>query len=289
MNRFRRGGSPPTFPHHSRLLAVTIVLLIALARLAVGPLSVAAQMEYDFNGDGKVTCDDFKQQYPDTYTDEATKALQKYPKDLKQLNANASVNDVACEGQPTKAAPAKATSTPTPSPTPAPQTSAPAANAGAPETSSPETADVPADVMARVAGCAVVAISARDVVGAGCPGVGNVIFHLPDDAPSMQDTVITEAPAAPAAENGSGASNSATGSNTSNQSNENASNTDNGNNTAKAGKNNKDKNGSSDTTTTKNDKNKHKGKHNKHNGNHNKHNGKNKNNKHSKSKKQRRK
>lgn len=50
--------------------------------------------------------------------------------------------------------------------------------------------DIPPDVMARVEGCAVIVISARGVAAAGCPGVGSVAFRIPDDAPSMNGTVI---------------------------------------------------------------------------------------------------
>ena len=55
---------------------------------------------------------------------------------------------------------------------------------------STEEVDLPADVLARVEGCAVVAVSARDVSAAGCPGVGVVTFRIPADQPDMPDTVI---------------------------------------------------------------------------------------------------
>jgi hypothetical protein len=50
--------------------------------------------------------------------------------------------------------------------------------------------DVPNDVLARVEGCAVVAISSHDVAAAGCPGGQSIVFRTPADAPPMKSTVI---------------------------------------------------------------------------------------------------
>jgi hypothetical protein len=52
--------------------------------------------------------------------------------------------------------------------------------------------DPPADILARVEGCAVIAISARGVSAAGCPGVGVVTIRIPADASSMKGTVIID-------------------------------------------------------------------------------------------------
>src|SRR4051812_384793 len=86
----------------------------------------------------------------------------------------------------TSQTPAAATApvdSPAPAPAPTDGTTPP------PVPPNPSTA-VPADVMARVEGCIVIAISSRGVSGAGCPGVGTVVFRIPADAPPMHDTVI---------------------------------------------------------------------------------------------------
>jgi hypothetical protein len=173
----------------TKLFAAMAALFIALASASVAP-PAAAQTEYDFNGDGRVTCADFEEEFPETFTDEATAALAQYPDELRRLSRDSAMADVACEGQPGDAAPAEASrSRETPERQPE---DSEAAASGA------EPGNVPAEVMARVAGCSVVAISARDVVGAGCPGVGTVTFRIPDGAPAMEGTVLFS-PGAPAA------------------------------------------------------------------------------------------
>jgi hypothetical protein len=198
-----------------RLFCIATMVMVALASVIVSPMPAVAQMEYDFNSDGKVTCADFEEEFPDTFTDEATEALRQYPDDLSDLNRDSEDDDIACEGQPA--------SEPTPEPTQAPESPAPEPGAEAPATTSPEAADVPADVMARVEGCAVVAISPHDLVGAGCPGVGVVTYHVPDGAPLLQGTVIMNPGAAQAAEAGRAPeSTAATGTNGSAQNDNNA-------------------------------------------------------------------
>jgi hypothetical protein len=46
------------------------------------------------------------------------------------------------------------------------------------------------EVLTQVEGCAVIAISARTVAAAGCPGGRSIAFRIPDSAPSMSNTVI---------------------------------------------------------------------------------------------------
>lgn len=177
-----------------RVLSVATMVMVVLASVVVNPPPAAAQMEYDFNDDGTVTCADFRDRYPDVYTDEATEALQEYPDELSDLNNDPDEDELACEGQ--------QESEPSPAPAPERETPAPEPEAEAPAPSSAEVADVPADVMARVEGCAVVAISPHDLVGAGCPGVGVVTYRVPDGAPLMEGTVIMNPGAAQAAESG---------------------------------------------------------------------------------------
>ncbi len=208
-------GKPSPQRESYRWRATVAILMVALTSSFAVPRPALAQMQYDFNGDGKVTCADFEGQYPDSFTDEATKALQKYPDDLSGLD-DGGVKGVACEGQPTSAAadskPASRTpkapktpssAEPTPvAPSPPAQTPAPTIAPATAGPGSPGLVDVPADVMARVEGCAVIAISRRDVVGAGCPGIGSVAFRIPDDAPSMKGTVIITPMASRAVETG---------------------------------------------------------------------------------------
>lgn len=58
-----------------------------------------------------------------------------------------------------------------------------------PEVSTSSNA-APSDIMSQVEGCAVIAISARSIAAAGCPGVGSIAIRIPSDAPSMPGTVI---------------------------------------------------------------------------------------------------
>jgi len=207
-------GAPPARSDRRWAPGIIAFLMVALASFIAVPRPAAAQMEYDFNGDDKVTCADFEEQYPNTITDEATKALQTYPDDLSSLDKGGE-KGIACEEPGSTAADSKPASktpkTPTPpqtadpapiAPTPPAQTPVPASAPGIAGPGSPGLVDVPADVMARVEGCAVIAISRRDVVGAGCPGVGSVAFRIPDDAPSMKGTVIITPMASRAVETG---------------------------------------------------------------------------------------
>jgi hypothetical protein len=70
---------------------------------------------------------------------------------------------------------------------------------------SQEDSAAPTDVLVRVEGCAVVAISARSVAAAGCPGGQSIVFHIPDDAPDLESAVIFNHAAPVAADPGSGA------------------------------------------------------------------------------------
>lgn len=210
-------GTPPARSDRRWAPGIIAFLMVALASFVAVPRPAAAQMEYDFNGDDKVTCADFEEQYPNTFTDEATKALQTYPDDLSSLDKGGQ-KGIACEEPGSTAADSKPASktpkapktpkTPEPvaqapaDPTPAPPIPEPASPAGIAGPGSLERVDVPADVMARVEGCAVIAISRRGVVGAGCPGIGSVAFRIPDDAPSMKGTVIITPMASRAVETG---------------------------------------------------------------------------------------
>ena len=50
--------------------------------------------------------------------------------------------------------------------------------------------DPPADLMAQVASCEVVAVSSRSIAAAGCPGVGTIVLRPPTGTPRMRSQVI---------------------------------------------------------------------------------------------------
>ena len=58
----------------------------------------------------------------------------------------------------------------------------------------------PADLMAQVASCEVVAVSSRSIAAAGCPGVGSIVLRPPAGTPRMRSQVIIRPGAALAAE-----------------------------------------------------------------------------------------
>ncbi|MFN8593679.1 MAG: hypothetical protein U0031_19635 [Thermomicrobiales bacterium] len=158
------------FPH--------VLLIVAFALSAVlGTTATAAK-----KGD-QLNCSDFATQR------EAQAELERtFPDDPNGLDSNQ--NGVACETEfgltqdeiaaivPAGSSPNKAnepSATSTPAPTPA---------------SPDQTAQLPSDVQAQIEGCAVVAISRRDIAAAGCPGGQSLAFEIPADQPDMSPTVI---------------------------------------------------------------------------------------------------
>jgi len=77
---------------------------------------------------------------------------------------------------------------PEPAPTPAPVDSVPASVPTSTVTSS--RIDPPADLMAQVASCEVVAVSSRSIAAAGCPGVGTIVLRPSAGTPRMRSQVI---------------------------------------------------------------------------------------------------
>lgn len=151
----------------------------------------------------ELNCADF-----DSQSEAQAELNRTYPEDPNRLDAD---NDwIACEdhfglteAEAARVIPADVVNRPpdtaalTPTPEPAPaaaptRTPAPGSSSmfGGP------AVDPPAEVMARVEGCAVIAISSRSVAAAGCPGVGSIAFSIPRDAPRMRGRVIIN-PGAP--------------------------------------------------------------------------------------------
>lgn len=191
-------------------------LLVALATLLVVPGASAAKSPLDANGDGQVNCNDFPTQAA------AQAALDQDPSDPYGLDgavgpSSSGDTGVACEaffasggsdpgaatgsgkqsatkgsgkGQSGNAGGGKSEPAAIPSaavtPTPAP--AAPTAGAAMPAAGA--ASSLPSDVMSQVEGCAVISMSAHDVAAAGCPGVGVVIIHTPEDAPPFPDEVV---------------------------------------------------------------------------------------------------
>lgn len=79
-------------------------------------------------------------------------------------------------------------------PTPAPPQAPPQANsAPAPVSTTIGTGsriDPPADLMAQVASCEVVAVSSRSIAAAGCPGIGTIVLRPPAGTPRLRSQVI---------------------------------------------------------------------------------------------------
>lgn len=178
-----------------RLVLRTSLSLLVLVMLAGA--KVSAQDE--------LNCGDFKNQ------PEAQASLNdSYPDDPNRLDADK--DWIACEDffkltdeEAARVVPADKVNSASQS-TPEP-TSAPAADDAAPTATALPTAtagtsarvDPPADLMAQVASCEVVAVSSRSIAAAGCPGVGSIVLRPPAGTPRMRSQVIIRPGAALAA------------------------------------------------------------------------------------------
>lgn len=164
--------------HLARLSLHAILLLALTAGSLLGASPAGAQKK----GGDRFNCDDFSTQ------SEAQAELEKtFPDDPSGLDRDQ--DGIACEtefgltdAEIAAIVPAGATSGSTSDTEPL--------DAPAPAAADEPSVTLPADVMAQVEGCAVVAISARDVAAAGCPGGHSINFQIPADQPDMQSTVI---------------------------------------------------------------------------------------------------
>lgn len=162
-----------------------------LAGLALGSVDVAAQAD--------LNCGDFTDQL------EAQSSLNSsYPDDPNRLDADG--DWVACEDyfdlteeEAARVVPANLVNNaaqdtpgrkrePAPAPPPPADDTAPAPIA-APAVSTSRI-EPPADLMAQVAACEVVAVSSRSIAAAGCPGVGTIVLRPPAGTPRMRSQVI---------------------------------------------------------------------------------------------------
>lgn len=169
--------------------AISLLVLLALA-------GVNAGAQADLN------CADFATQ------PEAQASLNRsYPDDPNRLDADK--DWIACEdhfeltdAEAARVVPADRVnradqSTPEPEPASTADASVPAPTA-APAGGSARI-DPPADLMAQVASCEVVAVSSRSIAAAGCPGVGSIVLRPPAGTPRMSSQVIIRPGAALAA------------------------------------------------------------------------------------------
>lgn len=160
--------------------AAFVLVILAIARG-----NVAAQADRN--------CKDFANQT------EAQLALNgTYPEDPNGLDRDK--DWIACEDffglteeeaarvVPANLAQSNAQSTPEPTPASSNATAPPPSDT-APGSSSSRI-DPPADLMAQVAQCEVVAVSSRSIAAAGCPGVGSIVLRPPAGTPRMRSQVI---------------------------------------------------------------------------------------------------
>ena len=192
-------------PHFIRHVVPSLLVFVLAVSLTVPGVPVAAQDRFN--------CDDFASQ------PEAQAELDRTaPDDPSGLDRDedgiacesefdlttADEQDGAAAGDPSEpreragAAADRREPTPAPSPNPTPN---PTPNPNPPQ----EDSAAQTDVLVRVEGCAVVAISSRSVAAAGCPGGQSIVFHIPDDAPDLESGVIFNHAAPVAADVGSGA------------------------------------------------------------------------------------
>jgi hypothetical protein len=180
-----------------------------MLRTGLSLLAVLTLAGTDAGAQDELNCKDFANQ-----ADAQASLNGSYPEDPNRLDADK--DWIACEDffnltdeEAARVVPANLVngageSTPAPTPEPAP---APATDNAAPAT--PVTPagvssriDPPADLMAQVASCEVVAVSSRSIAAAGCPGVGSIVLRPPAGTPRMRSQVIIRpgAALAPASE-----------------------------------------------------------------------------------------
>lgn len=193
---------------------MALVLLVGIGSpiLTLMPESTQAQSHldlFDFNGDDRVTCADFIEEFPSTYTEEATEALRQFPDELRDLNRD---NDAtACDstessagGDPADDEPLDAPLDPTPVPSDLPPTAA--------SPSQPRAAALPdaegCDVNVRAGRAYVITDCADGTVDAGftdfagfddfAASAENGFGAFDDTSGFSAPSVVAQQPAAPA-------------------------------------------------------------------------------------------
>lgn len=187
-----------------------LVAGIMFALIAVPTLDISARAQGDLN------CDDFTSQ------EEAQAELDRtYPEDPNRLDSDedgiacetqfglddiASVNDRVRGGDNDAPIPTADTSDPLDGPVADPSPVVDSSSGPPPAPVPDRLSLLPADILAQVSNCTVVAVSRRGVAAAGCPGIGSMTFRIPDDAPPLSPTVVIAPGAALAAPRQPGAS-----------------------------------------------------------------------------------
>ena len=167
---------------------------IMIASIAVPALDISARAQGDLN------CDDFSTQ------EEAQAELDRtYPEDPNRLDSDedgiacetqfdlddsAPVNDRVRGGDNDAPSPTADTSDPLDGPVADPSPVVDSSSGPPPAPVPDRLSLLPADILAQVSNCTVVAVSRRGVAAAGCPGIGSLTFRIPDDAPPLSPTVV---------------------------------------------------------------------------------------------------
>lgn len=183
-----------------RLVLLSVVPLLAL--LAMATANVSAQADRN--------CEDFADQPAAQASLNST-----YPDDPDGLDRDK--DWIACEDffgltdeEAARVVPANLVNNagqPTPEPTPGPSSEGTAPAPAAASASTGSRIEPPADLMAQVAACEVVAVSSRSIAAAGCPGVGSIVLRPAAGTPRMRSQVIIRPAAAfgPATDQGASA------------------------------------------------------------------------------------
>ena len=168
-----------------------------MALAGVCLVSLLATVPSSAQDQGDKNCADFA-----TQIDAQSSLNTSYPNDPNGLDQDS--DGVACEDyfklsdeEAARVVPANLASSAvqsTPAPIPGPEAPSSLDNGGpTPDTGSATTSsriEPPADLMAQVATCEVVAVSSRSIAAAGCPGTGSIVLRPPAGTPRMRSQVI---------------------------------------------------------------------------------------------------
>lgn len=167
-----------------------------MTRVLLSGISILTLLTFvriDLRAQADLNCDDFANQ-----AEAQASLIDTYPEDPNRLDRDK--DWIACEDffeltaeEEARVVPANLVSgsteaTPTPVPVPPSATTTPTPVAITTGTGS--RIDPPADLMARVASCEVVAVSSRSIAAAGCPGIGSIVLRPPVGTPRMRSQVI---------------------------------------------------------------------------------------------------
>lgn len=159
----------------------------------VAILALLMLVRMDLHAQVDLNCDDFANQ-----AEAQTSLNGTYPEDPNRLDRDS--DWIACEDffelsaeEAARVVPANLVSSatrPTSAPTPASPAVTTVPTPVTTTTAAGSRIDPPADLMAQVASCEVVAVSSRGIAAAGCPGAGTIVLRPPLGTPRMRSQVI---------------------------------------------------------------------------------------------------